>query len=910
MSDLLVGIDLGTSNCAVAYVDPSRGTGSPILDFPVTQLRRLGDVAPQPLLPSCIYLPGEHELPAVAIALPWDPAPQHVIGEFARWQGARVPARLVVSAKSWLSHPGVDRSAPILPWGGPPDVARLSPVEASARLLQHIANSWNLAHPAAPLTNQEVVITVPASFDEVARALTVSAAGRAGFEKFRLLEEPQAAFYDFTARHRQDLTRVLEDVRLVLVVDVGGGTSDFTLVQVSLSSDGPALRRIAVGDHLMLGGDNMDAAVARKAEERMVASGRKLSPTQWTQLVQAARLGKEELLAEKGAGSYHLSVAGEGSRLIGSALSAELSRTEVEEIVLDGFFPRCAAGELPRRSARVALQELGLPYAQDPAITRQLAGFLCAHAHAGHPDAILLNGGVFNSSRIAARLVEVVSSWWPDARLRVLQHDSLDLAVARGAGYYGLVRRGMGRRIGGGTAHAFYIGLEAKHAETPMALCVIPRGHEEGETAELGERTFNLTLGRPVQFPLYTATSERVERSGEIVPVSEDMHPLPPIHTLLKSAEDQTLQAPVHLRATLTEIGTLELWCVSGVTGERWRLEFELRGAQSSGSPTVVESMPPRFAEARKAIELVYGRAAPVGQVPTHAKQIWRALEQIIGPREQWRLPVLRELWGTLFAGVARRRRSVDHERIFFQLAGYALRPGFGYPLDEWRAEQTAAIFGQPLQFHKEKPVWIEYWVMWRRIAGGLTEDRQQEIWSYLKPHLSRRLSPHLPKQPSKLKGVQPEGLDEMVRLAASLEHLPPQEKIQLGEWVAERLSSPATAAGPWAWALGRLGARVPLYGSGHKVVDTEIASAWLNLLLEPVSRNVEGALFAIVQLARLSGDRSRDIHDELRTQALDALQAAQAPPSWKRLLTEVVAMETADKARAFGDTLPVGLAV
>src|SRR5439155_14675527 len=455
----------------------------------------------------------------------------------------------------------------------------------------------------------------------------------------RLLEEPQAAFYDFTARHRQDLTRVLEDVRLVLVVDVGGGTSDFTLVQVSLSSDGPALRRIAVGDHLMLGGDNMDAAVARKAEERMVASGRKLSPTQWTQLVQAARLGKEELLAEKGAGSYHLSVAGEGSRLIGSALSAELSRTESEEIVLDGFFPRCAAGDLPRRSARVALQELGLPYAQDPAITRQLAGFLCAHAHAGHPDAILLNGGVFNSSRIAARLVEVVSSWWPDARLRVLQHDSLDLAVARGAGYYGLVRRGMGRRIGGGTAHAVYIGFEAKHAETPMALCVIPRGHEEGETAELGERTFNLTLGRPVQFPLYTATSERVERSGEIVPVSEDMHPLPPIHTLLKSAEDQTLQAPVHLRATLTEIGTLELWCVSGVTGERWRLEFELRGAQSSGSPTVVESMPPRFAEARKAMERVYGRAAPVGQVPTHAKQIWRALEQIIGPREQWRLP-------------------------------------------------------------------------------------------------------------------------------------------------------------------------------------------------------------------------------------------------------------------------------
>jgi molecular chaperone DnaK (HSP70) len=931
----LIGIDLGTSNCAMAFVEPARGPDAPVADCPIPELHRLGEVARRPLLPSCIYLTGEHELPPEATRLPWDPAPQYVVGEFARWQGARVPGRLVVSAKSWLCHPDVDRSAPILPWGAPADVEKMSPVEASTRLLRHMIQSWDFAHRDAPLAGQEVIITVPASFDEVARALTGNAARQAGLEKFTLVEEPQAAFYDFTARHRHNLAQVLDGVRLVLVVDVGGGTTDFTLVQVGVSPEGPVLRRVAVGDHLMLGGDNMDAALGRKAEERMLSGGRKLSPTQWTQLVQASRLAKEALLSAQGPEQFHLSVVGEGSSLVGSSLSAQLSRAEVERVILDGFFPRCRPDETRQRGPRVALQELGLPYAQDPAITRQLAAFLRAHAQAGfaalgkpdhslphstrlpHPDAILLNGGVFNSGKLAARLVEVISGWWPDARpIQVLAHDSLELAVARGAAYYGLVRRGLGRRIGGGTAHALYVGLEQKGAEAPMALCVIPRGHEEGETVDLGGRVFHLTMGRPVQFPLFTSTSDRVETFGEIVSVSEDLHALPPIHTFLKGADGETGQVPVHLRATLTEIGTLELWCVSNVSDEQWRLEFELRGAAPLGAETVIESMPPRFAEARAWIEHIFGHRpnplAPAAEVkgtpPKPVKQLWRSLEQTLGPREEWRVPVLRELWGALFAGAARRRRSADHERVFYQLLGYALRPGFGYPLDEWRCEQTARLFGEGVQFHKEKRVWIEFWVMWRRIAGGLSEARHLEIWNYLKPHLARRRSPRTPKHAARPKGIQPEGLDEMARLAAALEHLPPAEKFELGQWIGARLRDGASAGGPWAWALGRLGARVPLYGSVHKTVAPEKAAEWLGLLLDGQARNVEGALFAVVQLARLSGDRSRDLDEELRVRALAALKAAQAPSSWQRLLTDAVAMETADKARAFGDTLPVGL--
>jgi molecular chaperone DnaK (HSP70) len=907
VSDFLIGIDLGTSNSAVAYIDRSKGSDAPVLDFPIVQAVRPSDVRPQALLPSALYLQHPDELPAEAHALPWDPSPPQIVGEFARWQGSKVPSRLITSAKSWLSHAGVDRTAPILPWGVPADIAKMSPVEASSRLLLHIRNAWNYAHPEALLENLEIVITVPASFDEIARSLTVSAARRAGFEKFTLVEEPQAAFYDFTARHRHNLGAALQGVSLLLVVDVGGGTCDFTLVKVE---DGERLRRIAVGDHLMLGGDNMDAAVARKAEEQMTAAGRKLTLTQWSELVQAGRIAKESLLSANAPDSYHLSVVAEGGRLIGDSMSAKISREDVQRIVLDGFFPRCDPTDLPRRTTRVALQEFGLPYASEPAISRQLAAFLQTHAAAGRPDAILLNGGVFNSPAIASRLVEVISGWSPGAsRIRMLEHDSLELAVARGAAWYGMVRHGMGRRIGGGAAHSFYVGLETKRDEEPKALCLIPRGHEEGQTVELGSRTFNLMLGRPVQFPLFTSTSDRVVSSGDIVTVSGDLHPLPPIHTVLKSADGKTGPVPVHLRAVLMEIGTLELWCVSDVLEERWRLEFELRGNSGPGKDTVIESMPPHFAEARRHIEETFATKPAGGEAsgtPVKVRQVWRSLEQVLGSREQWRAPVLREMWGSLQARAGKRRRSADHERVWFQLAGYTLRPGFGYPLDDWRcAQMVDSLFGSGVAFHREKAVWMEFWIMWRRIAGGLVEERHADIWRFLKPQIEGRLAPDQPKRQPKAKGIQPEGLDEMVRLAAALEHVDPAEKVTLGDWIAPRVATP----GPWAWALGRVGARVPLYGSVHKTVDPDHASHWLNLLMDAHARNVEGALFAAVQLARLTGDRSRDIDGGLRNRALDAIRSAHAPQSWQRLLLEVVIMETADQARAYGDTLPAGLA-
>jgi hypothetical protein len=364
---------------------------------------------------------------------------------------------------------------------------------------------------------------------------------------------------------------------------------------------------------------------------------------------------------------------------------------------------------------------------------------------------------------------------------------------------------------------------------------------------------------------------------------------------------------PIYLRATLTELGTLELWCVSANNpAERWRLEFELRGSAARSAQTVIESMPPRFEEAIEAVNRVYGKA-PMVVENREVKQLFRAIEKIIGPRETWRLPLLRELWGALISGSRQRRRSAEHERIYFQLLGYSLRPGFGYPLDEWRCEQTAQLYAEVVKFHAEQPVWNEFWILWRRIAGGLDETRQADLWKYLKPALSRQVPPKPPKG-MKPSGVQPQGLDEMVRTAASLEQLDPAEKVILGNWIAVRLCHAPVTGGPWAWALGRIGARVPIHGSSHKTVPVQQAEEWIELLLKLGLDKVDNAPFAVAQMARLTADRSRNVDDSIRNRVIDALKSISASSAWLRLVSEVTVLEAADEARALGDTLPIGL--
>ncbi len=928
-SRYIVGIDLGTTHTVVAYADTAGapvGEAPPVELFEVEQLVAPGEVAPRPMLPSVRYHPAEGELRAAELALPWgappDDAPLFVVGELALGLGARVPGRLVTSAKSWLSHGAVDRTAAILPWGGPPEVTRVSPVEASASYLRHVHDAWDTRFADHPLDRQEVVLTVPASFDEAARALTLAAANDAGLPKVRLVEEPQAAFYHFLDRHRGALEEALGPTRLAIVVDVGGGTTDLTLIKVELRESGPRLTRIAVGEHLMLGGDNMDLTLARRAEER-IASGSALGSARFSQLVQQCRTAKERLLGEDAPEAVRITVLGSGSKLVGGARGADVTREEVRELVLDGFFPRVDAGDRPSKR-RGAIVEFGLPYVADPSITRHVAAFLAQHDELARealgdaapppgglavPDAVLFNGGVFRGAALAWRMVEVLGAFRGEAPA-VLTNDVPELAVARGAVAYGLARRGVGLRIGGGSPRTYFLVVDGERTEEGgrRGVCVVPRGAEEGEPIPLEGRTFSLRLGRPVRFHLVASASEvRHVRPGDLLPIEgEAYQDLPPIAAVLEDRSGEARELPVRLIAGLTEVGTLEMSCVDAAdASRRWKLEMQLRGVGggAGGIANRVTELHPRFSAATDRIRRVYGKSAQ-DVTQRDIKTLRADLEKTLGPRETWETPLLRELFGALWAGAKRRRRSSDHERVWFNLVGYALRPGFGYPLDDWRVGQLATILETGVQFVPDAQNWAEWWILWRRVAGGLDAKTQKrlidEVAWYLEPTEKNKPRPR-PSGPKKL------GHDDMVRLAGSLEHLPPARKAEVGGWLVMRLGHANENVQTW-WAVGRIGARVPFYGSAHNVVGRSHAEAWLARALEVDWKRVPQASFAATLLARASGDRERDVDTTTRLEVARRLEAAGAPASWVHMVREVMHLEAADERRIFGESLPPGL--
>jgi molecular chaperone DnaK (HSP70) len=583
----VVGIDLGTTNSAVAYVDSST-EDAPIQRFAVPQLVAAGQVEPRATLPSFSYLPSPHDFAAGALSLPWDGSGQAaLVGELARTRGAEAPSRLVASAKSWLCHPALDRKGPILPWGAGDEVAKISPVDASKNVLYHIACAWAHSFPDAPLGQQDVFLTVPASFDAVARDLTMDAARRAGLPRVTLLEEPQSAFYSFLAHAGDRWRRELGVGDVVLVCDVGGGTTDFTLIEVVDRGGNLELERVAVGDHILLGGDNMDLALSYRLAQKLGDKGTKLDAWQQRSLTQACRGAKEEILGNPTIARLPVAILGRGSRLIGGTLKCELERADVEATLLDGFFPSSGPTDKVQRGRRTGFQELGLPYASDPALTRHLAEFLSRHGRT--PTAILYNGGVMKGPALRHRLHQVLESWG-SAPIKTLEGTDLDLAVAHGAAYYGLVRRGRGVRIRGGAARAYYLGVETAMPAIPgmppplKALCVVPFGTEEGTEAELPGQEFGLVVGDPAEFHFLGSSSRRDDRLGDVLErFGEDIEELAPLLTVLEPGPDQApgTVVPVRLVCHVTAVGTLELYCVSRDRAHRWKLEFHVRDPQA-----------------------------------------------------------------------------------------------------------------------------------------------------------------------------------------------------------------------------------------------------------------------------------------------------------------------------------------
>ena len=600
MSDAryVVGIDLGTTHTVLSYLDTeAMGDEAPevkVLDVP--QVAAPGEVDARDNLPSFLYQAAGPEFPDNALDLPWAKSRDYCVGELARKQGAAVPARLVSSAKSWLCHPGVDRSAAILPWQAPEDVAQISPLDASARYLEHLRDTWNAQmaqdDPFASLENQDIYLTVPASFDAVARDLTMTAANRAGLTNVTLLEEPQAAFYAWLSNQGEDWRERLGVGDLVLVCDVGGGTSDFSLIAVKEDEGDLELERIAVGDHILLGGDNMDLALAFTVAEKLKEKGHNLDPWQTRSLWFAVRVAKEQILASARKDKAPVTVLGRGSKVVGGTLKSELTRLDIQKVLLAGFFPSCSADERPAEGRRVGLQEIGLPYASDAAVTRHLAKFLGGHMSDGgeflRPTAVLFNGGVMKSEDLSGRITEVVNDWLEAAGgepLKILESDSLDLAVSRGAAYYGLVRRGKGIRIRGGVARSYYIGIESAMPAVPgipaplKALCVVPFGMEEGTEADIPGREFGMVVGDMVEFRFLSSTTRKDDPMGTLLDgwSEGEIEDLAPVQNAMEDENDPAgTTIPVSLHAHVTEVGTLDLQ-LRARDGRTWKLEYNVR---------------------------------------------------------------------------------------------------------------------------------------------------------------------------------------------------------------------------------------------------------------------------------------------------------------------------------------------
>src|SRR5215831_12655318 len=962
-SRFLIGIDLGTTNSAVAYVDtrePVTGDTPPIHVFDVPQLLAEGEVGAVPTLPSFLYFANEQDAPG-SLRLPWEERPDAVAGVFAREQGALVPGRQVTSAKSWLCHDAVDRTARILPWGAEHAEQSCSPVEASTRYLVHLRDAWNHATAAGDdelrFERQDIVLTVPASFDEEARELTVKAARDAGFQKLTLLEEPLAAFYAWIVARRRSLKRYLKGGDLVLICDVGGGTTDFSLIRVQIVDGEIKFERTAIGEHLLLGGDNVDLALARRVMEKL--DNPKLSLRQQNALRRQCCAVKEKLLSDGRLKRVPVNILGAGRSVVGGTLSAELTRQEVEESLIDGFLPITNPGELPARERRSGLRELGLPYATEPAITKHLAAFLTKSGEWGvgsgewgagnremkvgepgggnksplptphsplpalvRPDAILFNGGFFAPSVTRDRVVETVASWFRKKgkqwQPKVLSNEAPESAVAVGAAYYGHVRKSGGLRVSGGSARAYYVGVQtgARVADGLVrVVCVLPRGTEEGTTLNLEGREFAALANRPVTFTLYSSTTGH-DAHGAVVTFNEDeVHRHAPLITTLRyGKKSRQVELDAQLTMNFTEVGTLELWLKSLNSDHRWRLQFQLRGArpeieheeeeaETEESQTVISEE--ALARAEGLIRAFFGAPAGATKLKEEDEAVTpqnlvSRIEAVFGyGKDAWPMIAIRKLCDTLAEVAEGRKKSPRHEARWLNLFGFCLRPGFGAPADDWRISQARKIYMAGLRFPRELQCQVEWLVLWRRVAGGLNANQQNELFHRHKVALGvggKKLSGRLNTQ------VEREGW----RLLASLEHLPSPTRVALGKELLTRVKEqPANRS--FLWSLGRLGARIPLYGPLNCVIPAEVAAQWMKSLLR-LGELTPDVASAVVQLGARTNDPHRDVETDSRWEAMVRLNEVGLTGALIESLREYVPPGRNDAVRIFGESLPEGL--
>ena len=861
-----VGIDLGTTNSALAWIDRTEAEDTsfpPIHAFEIPQEVAANRVEPRKTLPSFLLL--DEGQP---------------VGAYAREQGALVPTRLVHSAKSWLSNPDVDRTAKILPYDAGEGGRVLSPVEVSARFLGKMRDAWDQSGHFGPLAEQDIVLTVPASFDEEARELTVQAATEAGLPRLTLIEEPAAAFYSWIANNFARSRRLLFDGQVVLICDVGGGTSDFSLIRVGREGDRIEFTRTAVGKHLLLGGDNLDLTLAWLAETKL---NKQLSLRQRSGLRRQCSAAKEILLCDPRRESVEINVLGGGSSLIGGTMKTEITRAEALELTLDGFLPLTPRDEKPKEEKKSLFRELGLPYVSDPAISRHIAAFLESANQI--PDAILFNGGFFIPEICRQRVADLLESWY-GKRPEIFENRDLDLAVASGAAYYSYVRStGAGVLVRGGLPRAYYVGLNDS-----SAVCLVPRGAEEGDSLEVDRDDLQLVANRPVAFRLLSSLSRTEDKPGEVVEFSpeEELHQHAPLEAVIRFGKGGERLVPVKLGARLTETGTLETWCDSKISENRWRLQFQLRKAaktEPARRPIAVVS-----AEAlESACELVRAAFEKRSVAP---EELPAKLESSLGlGRNSWPVDVARRLADVFIELIEQRKQSAQHEVRWLNLGGFCMRPGFGYLGDDFRIEQIRRIYAAGPHFANQAQNEIDWWIFWGRLAGGLNRNQQTDIAQRLLPTL-------LPKTGKKPQRVNQSLLREMWRTAASMELIPTATRTQLGDALLKQ-GKDSGFNDTVQWCLSRLGARQLFYGPLNQVLPPAVATRWIEAMLTQArSEDV------LVSLARRTGDPVRDVP----AATFAAVRAKLSQPSLIAQLDGDSERDDRTLGRIYGEALPSGL--
>lgn len=964
-SRFLIGIDLGTSNSAVFYIDQDELTQK-IQQFLIPQWIEGGQLHDMPSLPSSIYLLTREEINSKQFQLPWESSSQsHVVGEWARAQQSQRPGRNVTSVKSWLCYHSLDPHTKVLPHSEITDLPHYSPVEATTIYLNHIKEAWNYKfageNQELRFESQNIVITVPASFDEAAREYTVEAIELAGIRNFTLLEEPQAAFYSWIASTPEKKLDNISEDRTILVIDIGGGTTDFSLVRMTFQGEDhkPSFERIAVSDHLLLGGDNIDLTLATHVERQITNGKRKLAVSAWESLISQCRHAKKLLLSGQ-TSKHSITVAEPGSRLIGRTRTVELALETIQDIILEGFFPLIAWDSPSPQTRQHGLREFGLPYASEPAITRHLCSFIKRYIQeheysAVFPDHILFNGGTLAPSMLRERLQEQLEQWRKEAAqsqymvkdypVRVMDAENMHLAVARGATYYHLARQGKGLHITGGSARSYYINLMLHHEETDTVeeawLCIVPQQADIETPLPISDVDFWLSINQPIQFKLISSIHRPNDQVGNVFQftdkqLEDSFITLPPIQTFIsidrKTITKKTKEIPVRLRARLNEIGTLSVFCVSLEKNEEWKLEFFIRGnvqqdesSQLQPIPTSQErELPSEWEDAEELIRQRYGkRSRSQPKEEGRPFSLYKQLEQALGySRQEWEVFLLRALWDALFEGVTYRVRSLHHELNWIKLSGFCLRPGFGHTGDEWRIQHLSDILlDGPV--NKERGVEIEWWIMFRRIAGGLSGQIQNQLLNMIHKRLAEGTSKRKPglskKKGSKQKGGKSQSshssLNELWRLAASLEDIPASEKIQLGNRLIKQIKS-KEISGFEGWCLARFGARVPLYGNPVNVINATTVESWIEWLLTLKNTPFQNELpLILTRLGQTTGDRNRDIQPAIREKILNFLKGLNDTEELQKMLIATPTTHQKDEIAdssinewLFGDALPTGL--